>query len=104
MALFLDAHLNDLHRAESLSTATLAIWVIVLVLYVSSIVGSRLYMGMHGLLDVFVGVILRITGWVLRRIVMPEVGRWVTDSGWNGTSFMSGKTYNPYAYISSQLL
>jgi len=82
----------------------LAIWVIVLVVYVSSITGGRLYTGMHGLLDVFVGVILGITGLVLQRMVMPEVEQWVTNSGWSGTSFMSGKTSNPYTYISSQLL
>ena len=46
MALFLDAHLHDVHRAGSLSTATLAIWVVVLVLYLSSIVGGRLCTGM----------------------------------------------------------
>jgi len=101
MALFLDAHLHDLHRAGSLSTATLAIWVVVLVLYLSSIVGGKLCTGMHGLLDFFVGIILGITGWVLQRIVLPEVRWWVTDSGWSGTSFMSGKSSNPYAYISS---
>jgi len=88
----------------SLSTAALATWAIVLVLYVSSIVGSRLYTGMLGLLDVFVGIILGITGLVLQLVVMPEVERWVTNSGWSGTSFMSGKLSNPYAHSSSQLL
>ena len=76
-------------------------WVIVLVLYVSSIVGGGPYTGMHGLMDVFVGIILAITGWVLQRMVMPEVERWVTNSDWSSTYFISCKT-NPY--ISSQPL
>jgi len=104
MALFLGAHVHDLHRAGSLSTAALATWVAGLVLYVLSIVGSRLYTGMHGFMDVSVGTILGIIGWVLQRIVMPEVERWVTNSGWSGTSVLSGNMSNPYAYISSQLL
>ena len=104
MALFLGALLHDLHRAGSLSTATLAIWVIVLVLCLSSIVGSILYTGMHRLLDVFGSITLGITGWVLQRMVMPPVRRRVTNSGCSGTSFMFGKTSDPYAYISSQLL
>ena len=104
MALFLGTHLYDLHRAGSLSTAALATWVVVLVLYVSSIVGGRPYMGMHSFLDVFFGITLGIAGWVLQHIVMPEVKRWVTNSGWSGTSFISTKTSNPYSSISSQLL
>ena len=67
-------------------------WVIVLVLYVSSIVGGRLYTVIHGFLDVFIGIMLGITGLVLQRMVMPEVERWVTNSGWSGMSFMSCKT------------
>ena len=48
-----------------LSTAALATWVTVLVLYVSSIVGGRLYTEMDRFLDIFVGIILGITRWVL---------------------------------------
>lgn len=104
MALFLGTHVNDLHRAGSLSTTALATWITFLVLYVLSIVGGRLYTGMHGFMDVSVGTILGIIGWVLQRVVMPEVEQWVTNSGWGGTSFLSGKTSSPYTYISSQLL
>jgi len=104
MALYMGAHLHDLHLAGSLSTAALAIWVIVLVLYVSSIVGGRLYTGMYGFFDVFVGIMLGITGWVLQRMVMPEVERWATNSSRSGTSFISSTTSNPYTYTSSQLL
>jgi membrane-associated phospholipid phosphatase len=82
MALFLGAHVYDLHRAGSISTISFATWVVFLVLYVSSIVGSRLYTGMHGFLDVSAGVILGITAWMLQRLVMPEVERWITHSGW----------------------
>jgi len=83
MALFLGSHVYDLHRAGSLSTAALATWFTVLVLYVLSIAGGRLYTGMHGFMDVSVGTTLGIIGWVLQRIVMPEVERWVTNSGWS---------------------
>jgi membrane-associated phospholipid phosphatase len=84
MALFLGAHVYDLHRAGSLSTAALATWVAGLVLYVVSIVLSRLYTGMHGFMDVSVGTTLGLIGWVLQRIAMPEVERWVLTSGWSG--------------------
>jgi hypothetical protein len=104
MALFLGTHINDLHRAGSLSTTALATWITFLVLYVLSIVGGRLYTGMHGFMDISVGIILGILGWVLQRVMMPEVERWVTNSGWGGTSFLYEKTSNPYIYISSQLL
>jgi len=46
---------------------------------------------MHGLLDVFVGIIPGITGLVLQRMVMPEVERWVTNSSRSGTSLCSAK-------------
>jgi membrane-associated phospholipid phosphatase len=61
-------------------------WVVVLVLYVLSIVGGRLYTGMHGFLDVSVGVILGIIVWVLQRLAMPEVERWMIRSRWSGAS------------------
>jgi len=83
MALFLGAYLHDLHRAGSLSTAALVTWIIALVLYVLSIAGGRLYTGMHGFMDVSVGITLGVVGWVLQRMVMPEVERWVINSGWS---------------------
>jgi len=82
MALFLGAHIHDLHRAGHLSTSAFVAWVVVLVLYVSSIVGGRLYMGMHGFLDISIGLILGTTGWLLQHLVMPEVERWIANSGW----------------------
>ena len=86
MALFLGAHVHDLHRAGSISTTSFVTWVVFLAVYVLSIVGGRLYTGMHGFMDVSVGVVLGITGWVLQRLVMPEVERWITHSGWSGAS------------------
>jgi len=83
MALFLGAHAYDLHRLGSLSTTALAIWIVVLFVYVFSIVGGRLYTGMHGFLDCSVGIILGIIGWLLQRLVMPEVEKWVLSSGWS---------------------
>ena len=75
-------------------------------LYVVSIAGGRLYTGMHAFMDVSVGIILGIIGLVLQRMVMPEVERWVTNSGCSGTPFISSKrsNSNPYTHISSQLL
>jgi len=55
-------YLHDLHHDGSLLTAALATWIIVLVLYVLSIVGSRLYMGMHEFMDVSIGITLRFVG------------------------------------------
>jgi membrane-associated phospholipid phosphatase len=89
MALFLGAHVHDLHRAGSLSTTAFATWVAGLVLYVASIVGGRLYCGMHGFMDVSTGVILGTIGWVLQRLVMPEVERWIAHSGWSGAFVVS---------------
>jgi dihydrosphingosine 1-phosphate phosphatase len=88
MALFLGAHVHDLHRSGSLSTAAFLTWIAVLVAYVLSIVGGRLYTGMHGFLDCFVGVCLGMTGWMFQRLVMPQVERWITNSGWSGASFL----------------
>lgn len=87
MALFLGAHVHDLHCAGSLSTTTFATTVALLVIYVLSIVGGRLYTGMHGFMDVSVGAILGVIGWLLQRLMMPEVERWIFQSGWSGASF-----------------
>ena len=88
MALFLGAHVYDLHRLGSLSTTAFATWIVVLLAYVFSIVGGRLYTGMHGFLDCSVGIILGIIGWLLQRLVMPEVDKWVQSSGWSGSSLL----------------
>ncbi|KAI9462865.1 hypothetical protein BJY52DRAFT_116203 [Lactarius psammicola] len=83
MALFLGAHAYDLHRLGSLSTTAFATSIVVLFVYVSSIVVSRWYTGMHGFMDCSVGIILGIISWVLQRLVMPEVEKWVQSSGWS---------------------
>jgi membrane-associated phospholipid phosphatase len=84
MVLFLGVHVYGLHRAGSLSTTALLTWVTGLVLYVVSIVLSRLYTGMHGFMDVTVGTMLGIIGWVVQHVVMPDVEWWVLTSGWSG--------------------
>ena len=61
-SLFLGVYLHDLHRDGSLSTAALATWIIILVLYVLSIAGGRLYMGMHEFMDVSIRITLRFVG------------------------------------------
>ena len=92
MALFLGAHFYDLHRIGSLSTAAFATWIVVLVIYVFSIVGGRVYTGMHGFMDVSIGIILGIIAWLLQRLVMPEVEKWVQGSGWSGASLFSHRS------------
>ncbi|KAH9047514.1 hypothetical protein EDB83DRAFT_2677071 [Lactarius deliciosus] len=80
MALFLCAHVYDLRRLGSLSTAAFATWVVVLFIYVFSIVVGRLYTGMHGFMDCSVGIILGIISWLLQHLVMPEVEKWVQST------------------------
>ncbi|KAH9164559.1 hypothetical protein EDB89DRAFT_409135 [Lactarius sanguifluus] len=72
MALFLGAHVHDLHRLGSLSTTAFATWVVVFV-YVFSIVVDRLYTRMHGSMDCSVGIILGVISWLLQHLVMPQV-------------------------------
>jgi dihydrosphingosine 1-phosphate phosphatase len=88
MALFLGAHVHDLHRGGFLSTAAFATWIIGLVGYVLSIVGGRVYTGMHGFMDCTVGVILGTISWLFQRLVMPEVETWVTNNGWSGAPLL----------------
>lgn len=95
MALFMGAHFYDLHRLGSLSTTAFATWIVVLLAYVFTIVGGRVYTGMHGFMDCTVGVILGILSWVLQRLVMPEVEKWVLNSGWGGvSSFLPATLHN----------
>ncbi|KAH9047522.1 hypothetical protein EDB83DRAFT_2523175 [Lactarius deliciosus] len=82
MALFLGAHVYDLHRLGSLSTTAFATWVVILFVYVFSIVG-RLYTGTHGFMDCSVGIILGAISWLLQHLVMPEVEKWVQSSDWS---------------------
>lgn len=82
MALFLGAHTYDLHHLGSLSTTAFATWVVVLFIYVFSVVGGRVYTGMHGFMDCSAGIILGIISWLLQHLVMPEVEKWVQSSGW----------------------
>ncbi|KAH9055414.1 hypothetical protein EDB87DRAFT_1641220 [Lactarius vividus] len=83
MALFLGAHVYDLHCLSSLSTTAFATWVVVLFIYVFSIMVGRLYTGMHGFMDCSVGIILGIISWLLQRLVMPGVEKWVQSSDWS---------------------
>ncbi|KAH9025939.1 hypothetical protein EDB85DRAFT_2292021 [Lactarius pseudohatsudake] len=83
MALFLGAHVYDLHRTGALSTAAFATWVVVLFIYVFSIVVGRLYTGMHGFIDCSVGIVLGIISRSLQHLVMPEVEKWVQSSDWS---------------------
>jgi hypothetical protein len=56
---------------------------------------------MHGFMDVSTGVILGITGWVLQRLVMPEVERWIAHSGWSGALSFPFRAHDlpPYAIL-----
>jgi membrane-associated phospholipid phosphatase len=86
VALLLGAHIYDLYLLGSLSTTTFAIWIVVLIVYVLSIVGSRVYTGMHGFMDCSVGIILGVISWLLQHLLMPEVEKWALSSGWSGAS------------------
>ncbi|KAH9162887.1 hypothetical protein EDB89DRAFT_2234509 [Lactarius sanguifluus] len=89
MALFLGAHVYDLHRLGSLSTTAFATWVVVLFIYVFSIVVGRLYTGIHGFMDCSVGIILGVISWLLQHLVMPEVEKWVQSSDWSAPLVMT---------------
>jgi hypothetical protein len=100
MALFLGAHAYDLHRLGSLSTTAFATCIVLLFVYVFSIVGGRVYTGMHGFMDCSVGIILGIIGWLLQRLVMPEVDKWVLSSGWSGSlSFPRAALYSSHLLL-----
>ncbi|KAI0259698.1 hypothetical protein BC834DRAFT_904558 [Gloeopeniophorella convolvens] len=83
ITLFLGSHIYDLHRAGSISTTTFVAWNVGFVVYMLSILGGRLYMGMHGFLDCSAGLILGVVGWVMQRLLMPAVEKWLAHSDWN---------------------
>ncbi|KAH9164560.1 hypothetical protein EDB89DRAFT_2016680 [Lactarius sanguifluus] len=58
-------------------------WVVALFAYMFLIVVDWLYTGMHCFMDYSVGIILGIIGWLLQRLVIPEVGKWVQSSDWS---------------------
>ncbi|KAH9055409.1 hypothetical protein EDB87DRAFT_1834231 [Lactarius vividus] len=82
MALFLGAHVYDLHCLGSLLTTAFATWAVVLFIYVFSIVVGWLYTRMHSFMDCSVGMILGIITWLLQRLVTPEVEKCVQSSDW----------------------
>src|ERR1700677_3938424 len=45
-----------------------------------SIMGSRVYAGMHSFTDCSVGIVLGIISWLLQHLVMPEVEKWALHS------------------------
>lgn len=84
MALFFLVHAHTLLVSDLISLRAFVTCVVFLVFYVFSIVGGRLYTGMHGFIDCTVGVILGASTWALQWAVMPVVERWVAGSGWSG--------------------
>ena len=60
MALFIAARLYPLWLAGTLSTSTYAVVGAFLGFYVCTIIGGRLYLGMHGFVDCSVGFVLGV--------------------------------------------
>ena len=98
MAPFLGAHIHDFHRTGTLSTAVSATWATLCCRLINcglqAVHGGAWFLGRFRQHH-------HQNYWLLQWIVIPEVERWVTRSGWSGTSFMSGKTSHPDAYNSS---
>ena len=84
MALFLAARLHSLWVVGTLSTAAYCIIGTVLVLYVCTIVGGRLYLGMHGFVDCTAGFLLGIGMWLIQHLYTSILEDWLRASGWMG--------------------
>ncbi|THH18859.1 hypothetical protein EW146_g2215 [Bondarzewia mesenterica] len=84
MALFLLAHAHSLLSSETIGPQAFAACTSLLIFYVFSIVGGRLYTGMHGFVDCAVGFTLGTAIWAVQWAVMPAVERWIVSSGWRG--------------------
>ena len=93
MVLFLDASIYELYRLGSVSTSPFAFWVMVLIVCVFLIVGSRVYTGTRGFANCSAGIILEVINWLLQHLVMSEVEKWTLNSGWSCKSlFLRGDT------------
>ncbi|KAI0317450.1 hypothetical protein OF83DRAFT_1058645 [Amylostereum chailletii] len=84
MALFLLSNAYTLLSAGTISNTTFQVVSAILLLYVLTIVGGRLYTGMHGFMDCTVGIVLGALMWLVQFSVMPVVERWLIGSGWIG--------------------
>ncbi|KAI0031597.1 hypothetical protein K488DRAFT_36128, partial [Vararia minispora EC-137] len=82
MALFLMARLYPLWTSGTLSTLGYALTGVLLLLYVFTIIGGRLYLGMHGFVDCTAGFIVGIAMWLVQWAYMPPLEQWLTTAGW----------------------
>ncbi|KAI0048889.1 hypothetical protein FA95DRAFT_1604846 [Auriscalpium vulgare] len=82
MALFMIAHAQSLHASGSISTPAFAAFTAFLTFYVASIVGGRLYTGMHGFADCTAGVLLGAAVWAVQHTAMPIVEGWLVAGNW----------------------
>ncbi|KAA1478163.1 hypothetical protein DENSPDRAFT_845349 [Dentipellis sp. KUC8613] len=83
MALFFLAEAYSLLCIEAMSPHSFVVCTALCSFYVASIVGGRLYMGMHGFVDCAVGVMLGTAMWALQWAAMPVVERWVMTGHWS---------------------
>ncbi|KAI0062728.1 hypothetical protein BV25DRAFT_1803341 [Artomyces pyxidatus] len=83
IALFLLAHGHRMLEEGMIGFPVFVGWAAFLAFYVCSIVGGRLYTGMHGFLDCAAGVLLGAAVWGVQWTVMPLVERWLVTSGWS---------------------
>ena len=88
MALFIMGRVYPLWVAGTLSTPTYSVIGAFLVFYVGTIIGGRLYLGMHGFVDCTVGFILGVGMWLIQLLYMPILEDWLRVSGWMGKSFI----------------
>ena len=84
MALFLMARVYPLWIAGTISTIGYAVVGALLLFYVFTIIGGRLYLGMHGFVDCGVGFALGIAMWLIQWAYMPLVEQWLIATGWLG--------------------
>ena len=86
MALFLLARVYPLWVAGTLSTTAYSVVGALLLFYVCTIIGGRLYLGMHGFVDCSMGFVLGVGMWLIQLLYMPVLEDWLRVSGWMGMS------------------
>ncbi|VDB87849.1 unnamed protein product [Peniophora sp. CBMAI 1063] len=82
MALFLLARVYPLWVDSTLSTPAFSVIGAFLLFYVFTIIGGRLYLGMHGFVDCTMGFTLGVGMWLIQILYMPILEDWLRASGW----------------------
>ncbi|EIM81915.1 uncharacterized protein STEHIDRAFT_103330 [Stereum hirsutum FP-91666 SS1] len=82
MALFFLGHAYELLREDMIAQQTFGVCIALAIFYILSIVGGRLYTGMHGFVDVTAGSLLGTAMWLVQIYWMPHVEQWIMGGGW----------------------